>query len=157
MEGGWRAEAPRLRIGLDGSTQQLDGLLLAGGQHFALAGDNIDATALLRGLALTDRIDPGLPEWLHDAAPPLPLTRVLVAGASGSVGSLRGVPEFRLGERDESSPRRPGCKRPGHCADPLYCGGLPCCPPAPGRGETKWPGRPPPFVPAAPGHMRRPP
>jgi uncharacterized protein (TIGR02099 family) len=80
VQGGWRADAPRLRIGMDGRTEQLDGLLVAGGQHLALAGDNIDATALLRGLALTDRIDPGLRAWLHDAAPQVRMRRVRVAG-----------------------------------------------------------------------------
>lgn len=90
VQGGWRADAPRLRIGMEGSTQQLDGLLLAGGQHFALAGDNIDATALLRGLALTDRIDPGLREWLHEAAPQVRMTRVRVAGEQGGPLSVEG-------------------------------------------------------------------
>jgi uncharacterized protein (TIGR02099 family) len=80
VQGGWRADAPRLRIGLEGRTETLDGLLVAGGQHMALAGDNIDATALLRGLALTDRIDAGLRRWLHDAAPKVRMSRVRFAG-----------------------------------------------------------------------------
>jgi len=90
VQGGWRADAPRLRIGMEGTTQQLDGLLLAGGQHFALAGDNIDATVLLRGLALTDRIEPGLRAWLHDAAPQLRMTRVRVAGDQGGPLTVEG-------------------------------------------------------------------
>lgn len=90
VQGGWRADAPRLRIGMEGTTQQLDGLLLAGGQQFALAGDNIDATALLRGLALTDRVDPALREWLHAAAPQVRMTRVRVAGQRDGPLSIEG-------------------------------------------------------------------
>jgi uncharacterized protein (TIGR02099 family) len=90
VQGGWRADAPRLRIGMEGRTEQLDGLLIAGGQHMALAGDNIDATALLRGLALSDRIDPGLRNWLHDAAPQVRMTRVRVAGERDGALSVEG-------------------------------------------------------------------
>lgn len=90
VKGGWRADAPRLRIGMEGRTQQLDGLLIAGGQRFALSGDNLDATALLRGLALSDRIDPGLRGWLHAAAPQVRMSRVRVAGEQGGRLSIEG-------------------------------------------------------------------
>ncbi len=90
VKGGWRADASRLRIGMDGREQTLDGLLVAGGEHLALAGDNIDATALLRGLALTDRIDPGLRSWLHAAAPQVRMTRVRVSGERAGRLSFEG-------------------------------------------------------------------
>lgn len=92
VEGGWRADAPRLRIGLAGTSQvqRLDGLLLAGGQHMALAGDNIDATALLRGLALSDRIEPGLRQWLQRAAPQARMTQVRIAAQRGGAVSIQG-------------------------------------------------------------------
>jgi len=90
VQGGWRADAPTLRIGMEGRTERLDGLLLAGGQHMALAGDNIDATALLRGLALTDRIEPGLRGWLHAAAPQVRMSRVRVAGERDGPLSIDG-------------------------------------------------------------------
>ena len=80
VQGGWRADAPRLRIGMNGRNETLDGLLVAGGQHQALAGDNIDATPLLAVLGLTDRIDAGLRGWLQQAAPELRMRRVRVAG-----------------------------------------------------------------------------
>ncbi len=92
VRGGWRADAPRLRIGLAGSAQvqRLDGLLLAGGQHYALAGDNIDATALLRALALSDRVEPGLRQWLLQAAPHARMSQVRVAGQRDGALSIQG-------------------------------------------------------------------
>lgn len=92
VQGGWRADAPQLRIGLAGTAdiQRLDGLLLAGGQHMALAGDNIDATALLRGLALSDRVEPSLREWLQHAAPHARMTQVRIAAERDGPVSIQG-------------------------------------------------------------------
>src|SRR5690606_7019513 len=42
--GGWRMEAPRLRVRAEGRDQVLDGLLLGAGQHLALRGDDIDGS-----------------------------------------------------------------------------------------------------------------
>jgi uncharacterized protein (TIGR02099 family) len=90
VRGGWRADASRLRIGMDGTEQTLDGLLVAGGDHMALAGDNIDATVLLRAMALTDRVDPGLRAWLRDAAPQVRMSRVRVTGERDGALSFEG-------------------------------------------------------------------
>ena len=67
--GGWQAQAPQLRVRADGREQVLDGLLVAAGQHRALLADNVDGNVLLRGLALTDRVDAGLRDWLYRARP----------------------------------------------------------------------------------------
>ena len=68
-EGGWRAQAPLLRVRAEGREQVLDGLLVGAGQHMALVADNVDGNVLLRGLALTDRVDAGLRDWLYRAHP----------------------------------------------------------------------------------------
>ncbi len=81
--GGWRAEAPRLRARMDGSESVLDGLLIGGGQHLALAGDTVDGRVLLRGLALTDRLDAGLRDWLYRARPHVQVRALTLGGERG--------------------------------------------------------------------------
>lgn len=81
--GGWRAEAPRLRVRMDGSESVLDGLLVGGGQHLALAGDALDGSVLLRGLALTDRVDAGLRDWLYRARPRVNVRALKLGGERG--------------------------------------------------------------------------
>lgn len=88
--GGWRAEAPRLRVAMDGREEVLDGLLLGGGQHLALVGDNVDGSALLRGLALSDRIDASLRDWLYRAQPHLRVRRLHLRGERGGALWLQG-------------------------------------------------------------------
>jgi len=78
--GGWRAEAPRLRIAAQDREEVLDGLLVAGGQHLALVGANVDGSALLRALALTDRVDAALRDWLYRAAPQVRVRRLELRG-----------------------------------------------------------------------------
>lgn len=86
VDGGWRLDAPRLRMGGEGA-QVLDGLLVAGGAHRALVAGRIDAGALLALAPLA----PGLPEafadWLRRARPQGVLHGVEVVGAPG--GPLR--------------------------------------------------------------------
>jgi len=83
--GGWRAEAPRLRVHEQGQQQEqvLDGLLLGAGQHIALVGSNVDASVLLRGLALSDQLDAGLRQWLYQAKPQLRVRRLELSGERG--------------------------------------------------------------------------
>lgn len=81
--GGWRLDAPRLRIGNKGRTQVLDGLLVAGGQRYALVAKRIDAGPLFAVAALSDRLLPGLRRWLVDSAPDAALHDVQVAGTRG--------------------------------------------------------------------------
>lgn len=77
---GWRLDAPRLRISDATGTQTLDGLLLAGGTHFALQGKQLDGGLLLQMAALSDRLDPGLRNWLYHARPTLRFADVTIAG-----------------------------------------------------------------------------
>ena len=81
--GGWRLDAPRLRIGHNGQAQVLDGLLVAGGQRYALVAKRIDAGPLFAVAALSDRLLPGLRRWLVDSTPDAVLHDVQVAGRRG--------------------------------------------------------------------------
>ncbi len=81
--GGWRLDAPRLRIGAGEHAQTLDGLVLAGGQRYALLAERIDAGPLLALAALSDRLDPDLRHWLIAARPVAVLQQVEVAGVRG--------------------------------------------------------------------------
>ncbi|MCM2338099.1 MAG: hypothetical protein NDI59_05280, partial [Lysobacter sp.] len=53
---GWRLDAPTLRIGSGRSQQVLDGLLVAGGQQYAIVANRLDAAPLLQVLALSERV-----------------------------------------------------------------------------------------------------
>ncbi|KRG45475.1 hypothetical protein ARC78_00510 [Stenotrophomonas pictorum JCM 9942] len=92
IEGGWRLDAPQLRIASEGRMQSLDGLLLAGGNDFALQGKQIDVTPLLRVAALGEQLSPPLRQWLHRARPVLRFSDVSIAGHRG--GALRGRGEL---------------------------------------------------------------
>ena len=81
--GGWRMAAPRLRVTLDEREQVLDGLLIGGGQHVAVVGNNVEGSALLRVLALTDRVDAGTRDWLYRARPQVRLRQLQLRGERG--------------------------------------------------------------------------
>ncbi|KGM56053.1 membrane protein [Lysobacter daejeonensis GH1-9] len=83
VRGGWRVDAPTLRIGSGDSQQTLDGLLLAGGQQYAIVADRLDAAPLLQALALSDRVSPGLRRWLLASKPRAALQRIEIAGRRG--------------------------------------------------------------------------
>jgi len=87
VEGGWRFDAPRLRLGAGERTQVLDGLLVAGGAHRALVAERIDAGALLSLASLAPAVPGGLAGWLRDARPTAVLRDVEVAG--DATGALR--------------------------------------------------------------------
>src|SRR5690606_22873142 len=87
IDGGWRADAPLLRIGGDADAQVLDGLVVAGGDRQALLAARIDAGPLLALLALSDRVVPELRHWLLEGRPDAVLHDVELAGARG--GPLR--------------------------------------------------------------------
>ncbi|MCD9086524.1 YhdP family protein [Stenotrophomonas sp. SY1] len=87
---GWRLDAPRLRISDGSGTQTLDGLLLAGGKHFALQGKQLDGGLLLQVAALSDRLEPGLRRWLHQSRPTLRLADVTIAGTPDGPLRARG-------------------------------------------------------------------
>ena len=58
VDGGWRFDAPKLRIGSGSQLQTLDGLMIAGGERYALHADRIDAGPLFAVAALSDRMAP---------------------------------------------------------------------------------------------------
>ena len=87
VDGGWRVDARKLRVGTGANAQSLDGLLLAGGRRIALRADAVDAGPLLAVAALSDRLAPGLRAWLSVARPQARLRNVEVAGVRG--GALR--------------------------------------------------------------------
>jgi uncharacterized protein (TIGR02099 family) len=93
ISGGWRIDAPRLRIGRDAGTRKLDGLLLAGGERYALQAREVDAGPLLATLALSDKLSPGMRRWLLSSKPVVSLREIEVAGRRN--GPLRAHAELR--------------------------------------------------------------
>ena len=87
IDGGWRIDAPKLRVGTGKGAQSLDGLLLAGGRRIAVRANAVDAGPLFAALALSDGIAPGLRTWLANARPHARLRNVELAGVQG--GALR--------------------------------------------------------------------
>ena len=77
---GWRLDAPLLRIDSAGGRQVMDGLLLAGGKHFALQGKQVDVGPLLQVAALSDALEPSLRRWLTQSRPSLRFADVSIAG-----------------------------------------------------------------------------
>ncbi|MFC5578640.1 YhdP family protein [Lysobacter niabensis] len=93
IKGGWRVDAPLLRIGRDAGTRKLDGLLLAGGEQYALQAKEVDAGPLLATLALSDKLSPGLRRWLLTSKPVVSLREIEVAGRRN--GALRAHAQVR--------------------------------------------------------------
>src|SRR5690606_8936362 len=87
VRGGWRLDAPRLQLHGPGGEQVLDGLLLAGGRHYALQLPQIELAPLLAAAALSDRLPEARRAWLLQAAPRVRLARLELAGERG--GPLR--------------------------------------------------------------------
>ena len=87
VDGGWRLDAPRLRLGAGQDAQVLDGLLLAGGARRALVAERIDAGALLALAPLVPAVPEALARWLAAARPGGVLHGVEVVGEAG--GALR--------------------------------------------------------------------
>lgn len=87
IDGGWRLDAPTLRIEQAERTQTLDGLLIAGGQRRALLADAVDAGPLLAVAALSDRLTPAVRRWLLQARPHARLRELRAQGERG--GGLR--------------------------------------------------------------------
>lgn len=83
IDGGWRFDAPKLRIGSGATLQTLDGLMIAGGERYALHADRIDAGPLFAVAALSDRMAPGLRKWVKTAHPRASLQDIDVAGKRG--------------------------------------------------------------------------
>ena len=60
VDGGWRIDAQKLRVGTGADAQSLDGLLLAGGRRIAARAEAVDVGPLLAVAALSDKLAPGL-------------------------------------------------------------------------------------------------
>lgn len=111
-EGGWRLDAPQLRIGMhdprEGTPKQrpqalkLDGLLLAGGKDYALRAQQVEAAPLFAVLALSDFVEPGLRRWLIDARPDARASQLSLSGRRGgplrAQGHLDGVAFASVGD-----------------------------------------------------------
>ena len=80
---GWRLDVPRLQVEGDGGAQTFEGLAVAGGSAFGLVADRIDAGPLVQVALLSDRLVPGVRDWLDRAQPGLSLRDVRVAGETG--------------------------------------------------------------------------
>ena len=87
---GWRFDAPRLRVGSKETPQKLDGLVLAGGKRFALLADQVQAAPLLAVAGLSDRLEPGLRQWLVHAKPDAHLAQISIAGVRGQALRAQG-------------------------------------------------------------------
>ncbi|GAB3090894.1 YhdP family protein [Lysobacter terrae] len=95
IRGGWRVDAPRLRIGRGDDAQKLDGLLIAGGESYAVQAQQVDAGPLFAALALSDRLSPGLRRWLQASRPKAVLRDVEIAGRrSGPLRAHAAVSEL---------------------------------------------------------------
>ncbi|MBJ7574293.1 YhdP family protein [Luteimonas sp. MC1828] len=97
LAGGWRVDAPRLRVGAGADAQVLDGLLVADGARRALVAERIDAGPLLALAALAGAMPPALSDWLLDTRPGGVLRDVEVAGdASGRFRARAQVEDLRF-------------------------------------------------------------
>ena len=83
VDGGWRLDARRLRLGAGEDAQDLDGLLVAGGQRRALVASRVDAGALLALAPLAPDLPASLANWLREARPGGLLRDVRVVGEAG--------------------------------------------------------------------------
>ncbi|MCL1500732.1 YhdP family protein [Xanthomonas nasturtii] len=87
IEGGWRVDAPLLRLGQAATLQHLDGLSIAGGRHYAVVGKQVDVSGLIAAAALSERLSPGVRRWLSLSKPQLRVADLQIAGEQG--GALR--------------------------------------------------------------------
>ncbi len=83
VDGGWRVDAPVLRIDSGGSSHVMDGLLLAGGTHYAVSAQQVDVAPLITIAALSDRLSPGIRRWIRQAQPRATLQDITVSGTRG--------------------------------------------------------------------------
>lgn len=82
----WQLRVPKLRI--DAETKwNLDGVAVAGGQHYGLRARRLPAAPLLQLAALSSALSPATRHWLQTAAPDALLEDVDVRGTRG--GGLR--------------------------------------------------------------------
>lgn len=87
VDGGWRVEAPRLRLEHGGRELDYGGLLVAGGKQPALVAERLELAPLLQIVALSNRLSAAARTWLVASAPGASLQDVEVA--SGAPGRIR--------------------------------------------------------------------
>lgn len=88
--GDWRLDAPLLELGEGARAARVQGLVVAGGARVALAASRIDAGPLVAVAALSDRLQPGLRDWLQAARPGATLRDVVAGGVRGGPLRVRG-------------------------------------------------------------------
>ncbi len=102
IAGGWRFDAPTLRIATDARLQTLDGVVVAGGRHYGLLADRIDAGPLFAASALSNRLGPGLRRWLLATKPQATLRNIVIAGNHGGAmhasGRVEGLAFSAVGD-----------------------------------------------------------
>ncbi|GAB2652531.1 YhdP family protein [Arenimonas aestuarii] len=95
-DGAWQLHAPRLVLRDPGRAEprRLDGLWLAGGEHFAVRAPRLDLVPVRQWASLSAQVPDGLREWLHRAAPEGELRQVRLQGRAGdwqASAALEGV------------------------------------------------------------------
>ena len=86
VDGGWRMEAPRLRLVHAGRELDYGGLLVAGGSRPALVAERLEVAPLLQVAALSNRVSAQARKWLVESAPAASLQDVEVfSGAEGRI------------------------------------------------------------------------
>ncbi|APO94447.1 YhdP family protein [Xanthomonas vesicatoria] len=83
IDGGWRLDAPVLRLGQAAALQRLDGLSIAGGRRYAVAAKQGDVSGLIAAAALSDQLSPALRRWLILSKPQLRVADLQIAGEQG--------------------------------------------------------------------------
>ncbi|WDJ83834.1 TIGR02099 family protein [Xanthomonas campestris pv. incanae] len=93
VAGGWRLDAPQLRLGSANTLQHLDGLSIAAGRRYAVVGDALDVSGLIAAAALSDQLSPGLRRWLALSRPQLRVSKLQLAGEQGGAVRAQGQVE----------------------------------------------------------------
>lgn len=94
-DGDWRLDAPTLRVTQQGREQVLDGLVIAGGQHWVMQADRVEVAPLIALAALGDGVSPSLRAWLQAAAPHAVLSDVaFTARANGPARVSARIEDF---------------------------------------------------------------
>ncbi|MCS3807380.1 YhdP family protein [Xanthomonas sp. 4461] len=90
IDGGWRLDAPVLRLGQAAALQHLDGLSIAGGRHYAVVARQGEVSGLIAAAALSDQLSPALRRWLTLSKPQLRVADLQIAGEQGGAVRAQG-------------------------------------------------------------------
>ncbi|KLD70939.1 YhdP family protein [Xanthomonas pisi] len=89
-DGGWRLDAPLLRLGQAAALQHLDGLSIAGGRHYAVVARQGEVSGLIAAAALSDQLSPALRRWLTLSKPQLRVADLQIVGEQGGAVRAQG-------------------------------------------------------------------